>query len=178
MVETWRTVELSDDTYSVSDLGNVRRDKAGHGVNRSVPYNLVLCETPSGYLRVLFCINNKRSMHFVHRLIANTFIGPCPDGSQINHKNGIKIDNRPENLEWVTPKENMYHARNILMKITPTTPRGERWHQCHPLSSISSGEKHGGAKLTEEKVLEIHRRLRSGERGTDIAKLVSARLSA
>lgn len=51
----------------------------------------------------------------VHRLVCEAFNGPAPSSKhQVNHKNGIKDDNRPSNLEWVTHKENGVHSATVL----------------------------------------------------------------
>lgn len=53
----------------------------------------------------------KKKKYAVHRLVASVFLSKKPfDEAQINHKNGIKSDNRSCNLEWVSPKENIKHA--------------------------------------------------------------------
>ena len=66
--------------------------------------------TNNGYKTVF--INKK--YYRVHRLVAEKFI-PNPDKKpNVNHKNGIKDDNRMENLEWVTQKENVHHYYNVL----------------------------------------------------------------
>jgi len=85
------------------------------------------CCTSRGYKVVGF---GKTDTHLVHRLIALTFLGmPIGNQNHINHKNGIKSDNRVENLEWCTQGENNTHAwktglmtpaRKISMKDTGT----------------------------------------------------------
>ena len=83
-----------------------------------------------------------------HRLIWECVHGPIPDDLQINHINGDKRDNRIENLELVTPSENIKHAFATGLHST-------------------AGERHPGAKLSEDDVREI--RASSG-RSSDLAK--------
>jgi len=68
-----------------------------------------------GYNQVILINKDKKgSCHFVHRLVANSFITPIENKNIINHKNGVKTDNRVENLEWCTQRENILHARDKL----------------------------------------------------------------
>lgn len=67
-----------------------------------------------GYKKVLIRDNGQGRTVFVHRLVALAFV-PNPDNKpQVNHKDGNKTNNRPENLEWVTLDENMRHRSKVL----------------------------------------------------------------
>lgn len=70
-------------------------------------------------------------MTSLHRLVAAAFIGECPERIQVNHKNGKKLDNRPENLEYVTAQANMLHRSRVLGKCR----RGD-----HPSAKLTEGD--------------------------------------
>lgn len=94
-----------------------------------------------GYLTVAVSIDGIRVSAKAHRLVWHCLVGPIPDGLCINHKNGVKDDNRPENLEVVTFSENNTHACRVLGHL-PLGP---------------------GSKLSRETASEIRRRRAAGE---------------
>jgi len=95
--------------YSISNLGNVRIE------NTRIPSNfgkIKKCSiSNSGYLRVHLSINKKRlyKTFFIHRLVAYHFLGNLNGKEYVNHKDGNRLNNDVENLEWCTPKENTQH---------------------------------------------------------------------
>ncbi|MFA0233806.1 HNH endonuclease [Vibrio sp. 10N.222.55.C7] len=113
--------------YSISPCGKLRNDKTGQIRKNSL--------NSSGYIQHME-VEGKHPL--LHRLLAQTFIPNPEDKPYINHRNGIKDDNRLENLEWCTPSENTLHALEI------------------GLQKPNQGGEHGCAKLTDEDVLAIH----------------------
>lgn len=107
--ETWKDIAGYEGLYQVSTSGRVR----SLGINGKRPRVLTQEVTIWGYCRVRLYKENEKPKHYaVHRLVASAFIGDC-DGLTVNHKNEIKTDNRVENLELLTLRDNCnYGTRN------------------------------------------------------------------
>lgn len=69
--------------------------------------------SPSGYVTIVVCDNGKPTRTNAHRLVAMAWYGRF-DSLHVNHKNGVRVDNRPENLEWCTPSENVKYTFRVL----------------------------------------------------------------
>lgn len=106
--ETWKSLKgvvENGDNYEVSSLGKVRNVKYG--------WMLKQTKDKDGYLRVQLNFNGKGKTFVVRRLVAFAFLDKQENKNQVNHIDGIKTNNKVDNLEWVTNKENHLHARAI-----------------------------------------------------------------
>lgn len=94
--------------YQINEKGIIFNTKSGTIIKQWIG--------TTGYLMVNLKINNKQHSRRVHRLFALVFL-PLVDGKlDINHKNGIKTDNRIDNLEWCTRSENTQHSYDVLKR--------------------------------------------------------------
>lgn len=115
MIE-WRPIKGYEGIYEISNTGSVRNLRSDPK-NRTYPYKiLVPGKTVKGYQFVFLSVNGKAKNRMIHRLVAETFI-PNPDGlPEVNHIDGNKENNRVNNLEWCTRKDNLKHAVDIGLR--------------------------------------------------------------
>lgn len=116
-MENWKWIEKYEGFYEISDQGNIRSVdrvvKCGKGTRLWKGILRKLAYDKDGYFITALCKKSKREMVKVHRLVAQAFIPNIDKKPVVNHINGIKNDNRVENLEWCTSSENTNHAMRI-----------------------------------------------------------------
>ena len=152
MEEIWKKIE-NQENYSVSNLSKIRNDITGRFLKGSLH---------KGYLQVYL----NRKYYRIHRLIAIAFI-PNPDNKEfIDHINGIKDDNRIENLRWATGTENQHNSKMLINNTSGF--KGVSWHKNNNkwLAHISIDGKNihlgyfdnieDAIKARQQKAKEIH----------------------
>lgn len=122
--EIWAPVKGYEGFYEVSDTGKVkgidRMVVSKNGLTRKKGIEIKTRVNNDGYIEVRLSKDSRTTTTFIHILIAKAFIPNPFNKSEVNHINGIKTDNRIENLEWSTHSENMKHAykMGLLKRIS------------------------------------------------------------
>lgn len=144
----WVAIPDSAGMYEVSSDGQVRSWHKSNG--RPLPHLRKACPVRSGHLVVMLKIGGKSTPRHVHRLVAEAFLGPRPDGMQTRHLNGNAIDNRAENLRYGTARENALDSVQ---------------HGTHPQSSKAACPQGHTYNEANTRVYRDRRHCRTCERG-------------
>lgn len=112
--EIWKDIQGYEGYYQISNLGNVKsldrkiHFNKGFSIKKGQLLKPIL--TKKGYYKVELSKEQKGKRFYIHRLVALHFLINPFNKEQVNHKNGVKTDNKIENLEWCTNLENQRHA--------------------------------------------------------------------
>lgn len=165
MKEEWKGVVGHEDYYEVSNLGRLR--------NAKTKKIRKLFKNQLGYLVCSVSLGSRdnKPTWKIHRLVAKAFIANPENKPSVNHKKGIKTDNRAIELEWVTAKENTQHAvDNGLMKYF----HGEN-HSCSKLNdadikfirdNYKPWDKELGARALSKRFNTVHSNIVAIVQGT------------
>lgn len=147
----WAAVAGYEGLYEVSDLGQVRRigraarNGRGHGGGARIGRILRPLPHRGGYRAVQLWKDGSMRRFLLHVIVARAFLGVPPEGTEVNHIDGVKPHNAANNLEYVTRTGNMEHAYRTGLR--------------------ASGEQHPWSKLSAEQVAEIRKIHATGEMG-------------
>lgn len=120
--EHWLPVVGFEHGYEVSDLGRVQSIPGGHRHGKVLKLSI----DRAGYPRVCMTKDGKHYFRYVHRLVAQAFLENSENKPMVNHKDGVKTNDRLENLEWSTASENMQHSYDVLKRSYVLKPNHKK----------------------------------------------------
>jgi hypothetical protein len=165
-LEVWKDIKGYEGLYQVSSIGRIKSfDRIVEQIGKGgLPFKriykgriLVGNKHTKGYYMATLAKNKKNTPISIHRLVCFAFIPNVQNLPQVNHKNGIKTDNRVENLEWCTSSFNNKHAHSTGLNR----------------SGYKNGELHKNAKLKNMEVRKIKMGLACGIATRELASLFS-----
>lgn len=146
--ERWCPVAGFEGVYEVSNIGRVKRVKAGRGV--VVGRCLRASIDREGYPYVSLSKNGCAITRRVHQLVAVAFIGPYPVGHEVNHRDLLKPNNRVWNLEYVTRAGNIQHANDNGHATGKKILSDEAVRQIRLRYSSASVKQHAAKQMAKE----------------------------
>lgn len=135
--EVWKAIEGTGDRILISNYGNVRSLLRDDRILKCQP-------DKKGYLRLSVTVDRVKHTYKVHREVAKAFIDNPDELPQVNHKDGDKKNNRSDNLEWTTNKQNAEHAidNGLWGNVFAASSRTNEARKIPVvLTSIKTGEK-------------------------------------
>lgn len=140
-LEIWKEIKGYEGLYEISSFGNVRslsRTYIAKGKATVIfkPGQIVKTYV-NRYVNVKLYKNTKRYSHQVHRLVAIAFVENAANKPEVNHIDGVKINNHKSNLEWCTPLENVKHAIETGLYIPGSydcSKKVKSTNNCQPFS--------------------------------------------
>ena len=145
-IEIWKTLKFKGEKsiYKISSEGRIKNK-----INKKILRTQI---DKNGYERVRLIHNGHKYSKSVHRLVAKTFIENPYNFKEVNHKDGIKLHNFVENLEWTTRSDNMKHAYKTGLHI------------------IKVGEDHHNSKYTEAQIIKACELIEKGYSNKYVSK--------
>ena len=151
--EEWRDVPGYEGYYQVSNHGRVRsldREVARRdGTTATLKgVNLRADENPKGHLFNHLCRGGRREKKYIHRLVLEAFVGPCPAGMEACHWDDNPANNHLTNLRWASPSQNlMDRVRNMIHHEAQKT-HCKRGHMFTPENIVNNGGNRNCRKCT------------------------------
>lgn len=158
-MEIWKLIPSISGCYEASSLGRIRRAKPAKGtiVGKILKPQL----GRNGYYQIALSQGGQRKNFMVARLVCEAFNGPPIKGQDVNHKDFNRLNNVPENLEWLSRQDNILYTRdagrcnNVMTdsrKRNISASQKQRYVE-RP-ESFAKGEKHWNAKVSDETLLQ------------------------
>lgn len=153
--EIYNDIRGCNGKYQISNFGNAKKFNKD---KRYRPFRILKPQLSGRYLQIGICKNGLYQLYYVHRLVLETFIGPCPPGMECCHNDGNSLNNFIGNLRYDTRSNNQ---------------RDRQFHgtKANPVWIDNRGSRCASSKLNNNKIIEIRKLHLEGRSCTEIAKL-------